>query len=65
MNWKKALFYLVFLGIGIFLIYKLVDNVEDKGQLVEDMKSSPWWAIAITFSMGLLAPDGLKKPSPF
>ena len=55
MNWKKALFYLVFLGIGIFLIYKLVDNVEDKGQLLEDMKSAPWWAIAITFSMGLLA----------
>ena len=55
MNWKKALFYIVFLAIGVFLIYKLIDNVEDKEQLVEDMKSAPWWAIAITFSMGLLA----------
>jgi|TARA_B110000444_G_scaffold230515_1_gene237800 uncharacterized protein (TIRG00374 family) len=55
MNWKKALFYIVFLGIGIVLIYKLIDNVEDKAKLVDDMKSAPWWAIAITFSMGLLA----------
>jgi uncharacterized protein (TIRG00374 family) len=55
MNWKKSLFYIVFLAIGVFLIYKLIDNVEDKEQLVEDMKSAPWWAIAITFSMGLLA----------
>lgn len=55
MNLKKLLTYAAFLGIGIFLIFKLLALVEDKNELLENMSSAPWWAISITFTMGLLA----------
>lgn len=55
MNWKKALTLSVFFAIGIFLFVKLMDMVEDKSELFEDMSSAPIWAISLTFSMGFLA----------
>ena len=55
MNLKKLITYAAFLGIGVFLTFKLFALVEDKGELLENMSSAPWWAISITFTMGLFA----------
>jgi uncharacterized protein (TIRG00374 family) len=55
MNIKKTLILIGFFAIGIFLFVKLMDMVEDKAELFDYMSSAPWWAIILTFIMGLLA----------
>ncbi|HIK67940.1 MAG TPA: flippase-like domain-containing protein [Flavobacteriales bacterium] len=55
MNIKKTLTLIGFFAIGIFLFLKLMDMVEDKAELFDYMSSAPWWAIILTFIMGLLA----------
>ena len=55
MNLKKALTLFVFLAIGVILFVKLMDMVEDKAELFDYMSSAPWWAVALTFTMGFLA----------
>ncbi|PCJ80740.1 MAG: hypothetical protein COA49_07895 [Bacteroidetes bacterium] len=55
MNLKKALTLLAFFAIGVLLFVKLMDMVEDKAELFDYMSSAPWWAVAITFTMGFLA----------
>lgn len=55
MNLKKVLTLLAFFAIGIVLFVKLMDMVEDKSELFDYMSSAPWWAIILTFSMGLFA----------
>jgi uncharacterized membrane protein YbhN (UPF0104 family) len=55
MNLKKALTLLAFLAIGVILFVKLMDMVEDKAELFDYMSSAPWWAVAMTFTMGFLA----------
>ncbi|HIB76889.1 MAG TPA: flippase-like domain-containing protein [Flavobacteriales bacterium] len=55
MNLKKALTLLAFLAIGVILFVKLMDMVEDKAELFDYMSSAPWWAVALTFTMGFLA----------
>jgi hypothetical protein len=55
MNIKKTLILIGFFAIGIFLFVKVMDMVEDKAELFDYMSSAPWWAITLTFIMGLLA----------
>jgi len=55
MNIKKTLTLIGFFAIGVFLFVKLMDMVEDKAELFDYMSSAPWWAIILTFIMGLLA----------
>ena len=55
MNWKKALTLSVFFAIGVFLLVRLMDMIEDKSELFDYMSSAPIWAIAVTFIMGFFA----------
>ena len=55
MNIKKTLILICFFAIGIFLFVKLMGMVEDTAELFDYMSSAPWWAIILTFMMGLLA----------
>jgi len=55
MTIKKTLTLIGFFAIGVFLFVKLMDMVEDKAELFNYMSSAPWWAIILTFIMGLLA----------
>jgi len=55
MNLKKTLTLVGFFAIGVLLFVKLMDMVEDKAELFDYMSSAPWWAIILTFIMGLLA----------
>ena len=55
MNFKKVITYVTFLAIGIFLLIKLNELVDDKEALIEKMSSAPVWAVSVTFTMGLLA----------
>jgi len=55
MNIKKTLTLIGFFAIGVILFVKLMDLVEDKAELFDYMSSAPWWAIILTFIMGLLA----------
>ena len=55
MNIKKALTLFAFFAIGIFLFVKLMEMIKDKIELFEYMSSAPWWAIILTFAMGLFA----------
>ena len=54
MNLKKVIPYVAFLGIGVFVFYQLIEAA-DYNEVVADMKSTSLLAIAITFTMGLLA----------
>lgn len=55
MNVKKALTYVVFLGIGALLFYLAAAAVEDWDALKRDMQSASWPGIAASFVMGYLA----------
>jgi len=55
MNFKKVITYAAFLAIGVFLLIKLTELVDDKEVLIEKMASAPFWAVSVTFTMGLLA----------
>jgi hypothetical protein len=55
MNIKKTLILICFFAIGIFLFVELMGMVEDTAELFDYMSSAPWWAIILTFMMGLLA----------
>lgn len=55
MNAKKALTYVVFLGIGALLFYLAAAAVEDWDALKRDMQSASWPGIAASFVMGYLA----------
>lgn len=55
MNFRKALTYLAFLGIGALLFYLAAAAVEDWAALKRDMQSASWVGIAASFLMGYLA----------
>ena len=55
MNFKQLITYAVFLAIGVFLLTKLTEFVDDKEALIEKMSSAPFWAVSVTLTMGLLA----------
>ena len=55
MNFKKVITYTAFLAIGVFLLIKLIELVDDMEDLIEKMSSAPVWAVSVTFTMGLLA----------
>ncbi len=52
---KNAISYILFLGIGVLLFYLAMNSVEDKDQLIIDMKSAAWPGIVASFIMGYLA----------
>ena len=45
MNWKTALKYVLFLGIGAALFYFAFAAVDDKAALWAYMQSAEWWGI--------------------
>lgn len=47
--------YILFLGIGVLLFFLAMNSVEDKDQLISDMKSAAWPGIVASFIMGYLA----------
>lgn len=55
MNFKQLITYAAFLAIGVFLLTKLTEFVDDKEALIEKMSSAPFWAVSVTLTMGLLA----------
>lgn len=55
MNWKTALKYVLFLGIGAALFYFAFAAVDDKAALWAYMQSAEWWGIGVSFLMGYLA----------
>ncbi|MEC7653812.1 MAG: lysylphosphatidylglycerol synthase transmembrane domain-containing protein [Bacteroidota bacterium] len=55
MNLKQLITYAAFLAIGVFLLTKLTEFVDDKEALIEKMSSAPFWAVSVTLTMGLLA----------
>ena len=55
MNFKQLITYAAFLAIGVFLLTKLTELVDDKEALIEKMSSAPFWAVLVTLTMGLLA----------
>ena len=57
MSLKKIITYLLFLGIGVYLIYRRFNLIPEnkKPELFENMVNAPKFAIGITFIMGLLA----------
>ena len=54
MNLKKVIPYVVFLGIGVFIFYKLM-TTEDIDDVLTSMKSASPIAVFSTFLMGLFA----------
>ena len=57
MSLKKIITYLLFLGIGVYLLYRRFYLIPEdkKTELFENMANAPMFAVAITFMMGLLA----------
>lgn len=55
MNFKQLITYAAFLVIGVFLLTKLTEFVDDKEALIEKISSAPFWAVSVTLTMGLLA----------
>ena len=57
MSLKKIITYLLFLGIGVYLLYRRFNLIPEdkKTELFENMANAPMFAVAITFMMGLLA----------
>ena len=57
MSLKKIITYLLFLGIGVYLLYRRFNLIpeDNKTELFENMANAPMFAVAITFMMGLLA----------
>ena len=55
MNFKQLITYAAFLAIGVFLLIKLTELVDDNEALIEKMSSAPFWAVSVTITMGLLA----------
>ena len=54
MNLKKVIPYVIFLGIGVFILYQLMAT-EDIDDVLASMKSASPLAVTITFLMGLFA----------
>lgn len=57
MNLRKVITYIIFLGIGVFLLYwrYSVIPADKKETLIENIINAPMYAIVITCLMGLLA----------
>ena len=57
MSLKKIITYLLFLGIGVYLLYRRFNLIPEdkKTALFENMANAPMFAVAITFIMGFLA----------
>ena len=57
MNLRKVITYIIFLGIGISLLYWRYSAIpaDAKKKLIENIINAPLYAIIVTFFMGLLA----------
>lgn len=57
MSLKKIITYLLFLGIGVYLLYRrfILIPEDKKTELFENIANAPMFAVSITFIMGLLA----------
>lgn len=57
MSLKKIITYPLFLGIGVYLLYRRFNLIPEdkKTELFENMANAPMFAVCITFMMGLLA----------
>ena len=57
MSIKKIITYILFLGIGVYLLYRRFNLIptDKKTELFDNMANAPLFAVGITFIMGLLA----------